>query len=210
MIEPIWCRINLLGLYAFECARVVCVDAQMSTSAVYKVKWWVASVPAVSVCVVFRQTPCQQQHELLTQETQLSTNTYFHPSNIRHETAPIYTELLHGYSIVHLFIMCNCSFSLLPVGTRGIVAVLHWSGRSLMAVCLLLVSLVLKLWDWMDCNPSVVTLSTLFSSIMKVLMGLRGYMIMFTSWVIIIGRRFNIAILHISVACSFWQEVPIP
>lgn len=39
MIEPIWCRINLLGLYAFECARVVCVDAQMSTSAVYKVKW---------------------------------------------------------------------------------------------------------------------------------------------------------------------------
>ncbi len=47
-------------------------------------------------------------------------------------------------------------------------------------------------------------------AIVKVLMGLRGHMVMFTSRVIIIGHRFNIAVLHISVACSFWQAVSLP
>lgn len=52
MIEPIWCRINLLGLYAFERARVVCVNVYISSVQ----GRMAASLPAVTVCVVLQQS----------------------------------------------------------------------------------------------------------------------------------------------------------
>lgn len=129
----------------------------------------VASLPAVIVCVVLQQSLVSNSVSCCWPKGLSLAPLHTFIPQISSTKPHQFTQNCFMGTPLCIYLLSVIAHSVsLPLGPIGLLPSSTEAG-SLMAVCLLVVSLVLKRWDWMDCNPAAVTLSTLFSSLIPCL-----------------------------------------